>query len=117
MFADKSIIAYNQSMLEKNKNIVFYLVLMLILICGIALRILFYSYARPFWNDESALAINLTDRSFLELFLPLSHEQVTPPLYAVLCTLIGDFIPVPELAFRLPALILGIGSIPLFFLL
>lgn len=117
MFADKSIIAYNQSMLEKNKNIAFYLVVMLILICGVALRILFYSYARPFWNDESALAINLTDRSFLELFLPLSHEQVTPPLYAVLCKWIGDFIPVPELAFRLPALIFGIGSIPLFFLL
>lgn len=112
-----SIIAYNQSMLEKNKNIIFYAVLGFLLLTGIVLRILFYSYARPFWNDEAALALNLTDRTFLGLFLPLSHEQVTPPLYSVLCKLCGYFIPKAEYAFRLPALFCGILSVPLFFLL
>ena len=101
-------------MLEKTRTNIYYVTAALLLAAGILLRILFYTYGRPFWNDESALAINLTDKSFWELFLPLVHEQVTPPLYAVLCKFFGLFIEKKEYAYRLPALICGIASLPLF---
>ena len=99
---------------EKIKTNIYYIAVALLLIAGILLRILFYAYGRPFWNDESALAINLANKSFLELFMPLVHEQVTPPLYAIFCKFCGLFIEKAEYAYRLPALICGIASLPLF---
>lgn len=102
---------------EKIKTNIYYITIVLLLAAGIVLRILFYAYARPFWNDESALAINLAGKSFFELFMPLAHEQVTPPLYAIFCKFCGLFIEKAEYAYRLPALICGIASLPLFWAL
>ncbi len=99
---------------EKIKTNIYYITVALLLAAGIILRILFYAYGRPFWNDESALAINLAGKSFWELFQPLVHEQVTPPLYAVLCKFCGLFTDKAEYAYRLPSLICGIASLPLF---
>ena len=111
------IIAYNCFMPEEYKKNIYYILTALLLLSGLFLRILFYAYGRPFWNDEAALAINLTDKNFLELFLPLVHEQVTPPLYAIICKFCSLFITKAEYAHRLPALVCGIFSLPLFWIL
>ena len=100
--------------LQKN---IYYFAVFIIIICAVLLRILFYSYERPFWNDESALAINLINRTFSGLWLPLDHEQITPPLYSCFCKLCSFFIQNKEYAFRLPSLLFGLTSVPLFFLL
>ena len=100
--------------LQKN---IYYIAVCIIIICAVLLRILFYSYERPFWNDESALAINLINRTFSGLWLPLDHEQITPPLYSCFFFFFAFFISNNEYAFRLPALLFGFTSVPLFFLL
>lgn len=102
-------------MTDRSRKAIYYILALLIAIAGISLRVLYYSYARPFWNDESALAINLVNRSFSELWLPLDYEQFTPPLYACFCKLCALFIQNKEYAFRLPALLFGIVSVPLFY--
>ena len=51
-------------MTDRSRKAIYYILALLIAIAGISLRVLYYSYARPFWNDESALAINLVNRSF-----------------------------------------------------
>lgn len=102
---------------EKDSNIFNYFLIALIVLSGIALRILYFSYNRPFWNDECALALNLVNRSYLGLFAPLDYFQATPPLYAWLCKFFGEVFLNKEFAYRLPALIFGILSIPAFYLL
>lgn len=89
--------------------------IILIMLTGIALRVLFYSYGRPFWNDESALALNLVNRSFLGLFAPLDYSQLTPPLYCIACKFFSLFIHNDEFAFRLSALICSIAALPVFY--
>ena len=110
-------IAYNCFMPEKTKKNTFYFIAALFIAAGLALRIIFYAYGRPFWNDEAALAINLETKTFWELFFPLVHEQVTPPLYAVLCKFCSVFTSKAEYAYRLPALFCGIVSLPVFLIL
>lgn len=91
--------------------------IILVMLTGIALRVLFYSYGRPFWNDESAMALNLVNRSFLGLFAPLDYSQLTPPLYSVFCKFFSLFIHKEEFAFRLSALVCSIAALPVFYLL
>ena len=102
-------------MSDRVKNITFYIIISGLMILGIYLRILFFSYDRPFWNDESALALNIINRSFFGLFSTLDYEQVSPPLYIVIAKFFGLFIRKYEIAYRLPALICSILSIPVFF--
>lgn len=102
-------------MKDKHKTILFYSVIGLILLAGTVVRVLFFSYGRPFWNDESAMALNLVDRSFLGLFAPLDYNQLTPPLYSVVCKFCSLFVHKPEYAYRLPALICSIVSLGVFY--
>ena len=104
-------------MTEKTKNWLFYAAVGVIILLGVVLRILFYSYARPFWNDESALALNIINRSITGLFTPLHYQQAAPVLFSVLCKFC-DFLPAAkEYALRLPAFIFGLLSVPAFFIL
>lgn len=104
-------------MIQKKKNILFVTTISLVFLVGIIFRILFFSYARPFWNDESAVALNLVNRSYAALFLPLDFSQLTPPLYSVCCKFCSIFISKEEFAFRLPALFCSIASLFVFFAL
>lgn len=62
---------------------------------------------RALFLDEANVARNLYDRSFLELFLPLDHDQYAPPLYLVFTKLCGNVFGYGELALRLPSLFGG----------
>lgn len=104
-------------MSDRIKAQLYYLFIFVIIFLGIYIRVLFFSYARPFWNDESALALNVIGRNFFELFLPLDLDQTAPPLFACLSKFFGYFIKQPELAFRFVPLLSSIISILVFFLL
>ncbi|MGL5875105.1 MAG: glycosyltransferase family 39 protein [Xenococcaceae cyanobacterium] len=50
-----------------------------VIICfGIIVRLAQYVYNRSLWADEATLALNIVDRSYLELFKPLDYEQGAP---------------------------------------
>lgn len=104
-------------MSDRIKTQLYYLIIFIIILLGIYIRVLFFSYVRPFWNDESALAINVIGRNFFELFLPLDLNQTAPPLFACLSKFCGYFIKQSEFAFRFVPLLSSIISIPVFFLL
>ena len=51
----------------------------LIIICfGILIRVIQYLYNRSLWADEAVLALNIVNRSYLELLLPLDYDQGAP---------------------------------------
>jgi hypothetical protein len=50
----------------------------LIIGLGIVLRLTQYVFNRSLWYDEANLALNIIDRSVLELFQPLDHDQGAP---------------------------------------
>ena len=102
---------------EKSKNIVFYTSIFLIVILGLLLRVLFFSYARPFWNDESAMALNLINRNFVSLFASLDYNQAVPPLYAVICKLFTFGNIKAEYALRFTSLFFSVLSLPVFLFL
>ncbi|MBF2021406.1 MAG: glycosyltransferase family 39 protein [Hydrococcus sp. C42_A2020_068] len=49
------------------------------LIFGIFVRLIQYVSNRSLWDDEAALAINIVNRSYLELLSPLERNQAAPP--------------------------------------
>ena len=83
---------------------------------GAVLRIAQYLDGQSLWLDESLLALNIRSRSLGQLFGALDYDQHAPPAYLVLEKLavlaFGD----GEDALRLVALLAGLASLPLFFL-
>ena len=104
-------------MSDRIKTLLYYLIIFVIFLIAVYIRVLYFSYARPFWNDESALALNVIGRDFFELFLPLDFEQTAPPLFLCVSKFFLHYIKQAELALRLFPLICSIISIPVFFLL
>ena len=102
---------------EKNKNLIFYISAELIILAGIFFRILFYSYARPFWNDESAIALNLINHRYIELFGKMDYYQAAPPLFCIACKFFLIFIKKAEYALRALPLVFSCLSLPVFFML
>ncbi|OKH25095.1 hypothetical protein NIES1031_14745 [Chroogloeocystis siderophila 5.2 s.c.1] len=45
---------------------------------GILVRSVQYLYNRSLWNDEAALALNILNRSYVELLEPLDYDQGAP---------------------------------------
>lgn len=86
-----------------------------VIIAGIILRVLIYSYNRPLWNDECALAFNVIDSHILNWFLPLNYGQAAPPFFLVISGMFSKLIPHIELALRFFPLISSILSIFVFY--
>ena len=70
------------SLLKREK---FYkLALISIFAAGILLRIFVYCRNISFWGDEASIALNLINKSYLELFKGLDYLQVAPPGFLIL---------------------------------
>lgn len=61
---------------------------------GILVRLVQYINNRSLWGDEAALARNIVNRSYLELFQPLDFDQAAPPGFLLIeklaVSLFGD---------------------------
>src|SRR5947209_4519575 len=81
---------------------------------GIFLRLADWRFDRSLWLDEIYLALNITGRSFAELWKPLDHDQGAPVGFLMLVKLVTLFGGESELALRLVPLAAGLGSMLLF---
>ena len=85
------------------------------LILGIALRLLQYLDNRNLWLDEAMLALNILDKPFTQLFLPLEYRQAAPVLFLLLEKAAVLVFGPSEYALRLLPLLLSLLTLPLIY--
>lgn len=83
------------------------------ILAGCILRILFFSYNRPMWNDECALAINLREQ--INYFVPLVYNQAAPQLFMYLSKVLYTIFHEKTFSLRIIPFITSILSIFLFY--
>lgn len=82
---------------------------------GVLVRLVQYLSNRSLWNDEAALALNIVNKSYLELFKPLDYEQGAPIGFLVVEKLAVQLFGNNEYSLRLFPLLSGIVSLLLFY--
>ena len=87
----------------------------LIIAFGVAMRFIQYLSNRSIWADEAVLALNIVNRSYLELMQPLDYDQGAPIGFLFLEKLAIQILGNNEYALRLFPFICGIGSLFLFY--
>ncbi len=88
----------------------------LVIICfGILIRVIQYLYNRSLWADEAVLALNIVNRSYLELLQPLDYDQGAPIGFLWIEKLAIQIFGNNEYALRLFPLVSGILSILIFY--
>jgi hypothetical protein len=90
------------------------LLMMFAIAVGTALRLAAWWNNRSFWLDEIYLALNITNRSFAELWRPLDHDQGAPIGFLMLVKTATMFFGTSEWALRLIPLAAGVGAMLLF---
>lgn len=100
---------------SKNKNSVLKITSYLIIGVGIFLRLAQYFSNKSLWRDEILLALNIMERSMLELFKPLDYNQYAPIGFLIIQKLIISFFGTGEFALRLFPFICSIGSLFFFY--
>lgn len=103
--------------MEKIRRHSFLICIGIIFVSAIILRSQMYLYARPFWNDECALANNIIHFNIINCFKPLQFSQAVPPIFMVISDLISKIIPSIEFALRFFPLIASILSMVVFYYL
>lgn len=93
------------------------LLIIAIITIGIVLRIMLFSYNRPLWNDECALALNLIDFKIPHYFQTLTYGQAAPPFFLIISKIFSKLSLNIELSLRIFPLISSIFSIGIFYLL
>jgi len=89
-----------------------------LLLVGIILRLQRFCIFRSLWLDELFLADNILHRGFRDLlFVPLSQYQAAPPGFLILEKLSVLLFGSGERALRLPSMLAGLASLPMFLFL
>lgn len=78
---------------------------------GIIIRLAQYISNRSLWGDEAYIALNIVNRSYLELLQPLDYDQAAPPGFLWIEKLAVQLFGNNEYALRLFPLIAGIVSL------
>jgi 4-amino-4-deoxy-L-arabinose transferase-like glycosyltransferase len=81
---------------------------------GILLRLVQYLAAVPVWGDQAGLGLNIVNRGFGGLLLPLDNQQVAPIGFLFSERAIYDLLGMSEYSMRLLPLMAGIASLVLF---
>lgn len=68
----------------KHTNKLYFILVLCILSFGIFLRLGQYFNNNSLWLDESMLALNIVNRSYLELFTPLDYNQGAPIFFLII---------------------------------
>ena len=88
----------------------------LVIICfGILIRVIQYFFNRSLWADEAVLALNIVNRSYLELLQPLDYDQGAPIGFLWIEKLAIQLFGNNEYALRLFPLLSSILSIFIFY--
>ncbi len=95
---------------DRKNNSISFLASCIVLI-GFILRIRQYLFNRPLWLDELMLALNIRDRSFIELLQPLSDNQGAPIIFLWIEKFFFSFGGNKDLLLRVFPLLAGIVSI------
>lgn len=82
---------------------------------GILVRLVQYLSNRSLWNDEAALALNIVNRSYLELLQPLDYDQGAPIGFLMVEKLAVQVFGDNEYALRLFPLLSAIISLFIFY--
>ncbi len=75
---------------------------------GVLLRLAQYLYNRSLWVDEAALALNIRNRSFSELFYPLDYAQAAPIGFLIVEKLLYQTLGHSEYVLRLFPFLCGV---------
>lgn len=89
----------------------------LILGIAVSLRLVVYFQNRALFIDEANVCMNIISKNYFGLFQPYEFDQYMPPLIAVFIKSFSLALGNNEYALRLFPLIIGLGSVYLFFLL
>lgn len=74
--------------MTKSKTLIFWIT-GLILALGVLLRTVAFSYVDSFEDDECRLILAFINKSWLQMFLPLTEAQTAPPLFIIFERIIG----------------------------
>jgi len=86
------------------------------ILMGLSVRIVAFLYNRSLWVDEAMLASSLVQRDYLGLLLPLDYSQGAPIAYLWVTKTLIHLFGSSEYILRLPSLLAGMASVPLFHL-
>ncbi len=92
-------------------------VIWFVILLGLTFRLVPYIENRSLWLDESMLALNIVNRSYSELLLPLDMHQGAPPGFLLTEKFLTQIIGENEYALRLFPLISGLLSVFIFYLI
>lgn len=86
---------------------------------GAILRVWRYAQDWSFWSDEAALATNVVRLNYVEfLNQPLPHfEQAAPVGFLWIAKMVSQVVGTSDAALRLPVLLAGLLSLPVFYVL
>lgn len=104
----------NLSTKRNSADLLQYLAIFIILF-GIFIRLSQYISNRALWGDEASLALNIVNRSYLELLEPLERNQAAPPGFLWTEKFFTQILGNNEYALRLFPLISGIVSLVAFY--
>lgn len=85
----------------------------LIMLLGIILRLRQYIANRSLWVDEASLALNIINRTYMELLQPLDYDQGAPLGFLVIVKLTTGILGNQDFILRLIPLLSGILSLVL----
>lgn len=83
---------------SKIPNIIYIITLCSIILLGITYKTDIYLHADGLFYDEAALILNIKERSFLGLFLPLGYSQCAPAFFLALQKIIYSIFGLKETA-------------------
>jgi len=81
---------------------------------GILLRTVQYAANPSLWVDEAAVALNIIQRTYADLFQPLDYGQTTPVGFLLLVKFVSLRLGIGEHALRLIPFLSGVASLFLF---
>jgi hypothetical protein len=93
-----------------------WLVFILLFLAGAGIRLVQFFHCRSLWVDEASVSLNIINRSYLDLLLPLGYHQQAPVGFLWVSRFLVNLFGPNEFALRGYSLICGIASLPVYFL-
>lgn len=101
--------------LKVNTDRVFNILVATLLTAGILLRLYIYLSNRNLMVDEANIALNIFERGYLQLLLPLDYEQYAPPVFLWLLKTCSILFGYSEYSLKLYPFITGVASLLLLY--